>query len=58
MLVRIWPEASRTLPDPVPPVVPERALIVTTLGEAFCAAAVTGLTLSGLLMTTGVYWVV
>lgn len=46
------------MPDPVPPDVPELAPMVTTLGEAFCAAAVTALTLSGLLMITGVYWVV
>jgi hypothetical protein len=46
------------MPDPVPPEVPELTLIVTTLGEAFCAAAVTAVTLSGLLTITGVYWLV
>lgn len=42
------------MPDPVPPESALVALIVTTLGVAFCAAAVTALTLSGLLTITGV----
>jgi hypothetical protein len=41
------------MPEPVPPELPELTLMVTTLGEAFCAAAVTALTLSVLLTMTG-----
>jgi hypothetical protein len=41
------------MPEPVPAELPELTLIVTTLGEAFCAAAVTALTLSVLLTMTG-----
>lgn len=44
------------MPEPVPPELPELALMVTTLGEAFWAAAVTALTLEVLLTITGVYW--
>ncbi|MGT2461218.1 hypothetical protein [Sinomonas atrocyanea] len=44
---------SSTTPDPVPEELPEETPIVTTLGEAFAAAAVTAFTLSWLFTITG-----
>src|SRR6476620_6412759 len=44
------------MPEPVPPVLPLVALMVTTLGEAFTAAAVMALTSSLLLTITVPGW--
>src|SRR5215218_9395085 len=44
------------MPEPVPPELPLVALMVTTLGEAFTAAAVMALTLSLLLTMTVPGW--
>ena len=56
VLVRMWPWSSRTMPEPVPPELPLVALMVTTLGDAFSAAAVMALTSSLLLTMTVPGW--
>jgi hypothetical protein len=57
VFVRIFPLSSRMMPEPVPPELPLEALIVTTLGVAFSAAAVMALTSSLLLTMTVSGWV-
>ena len=56
MLVRTWPSPSRMMPEPVPPSLPLVALMVTTLGVAFTAAAVMAFTSSLLFTMTGPAW--
>lgn len=56
VFVRMWPSSSRMMPDPVPPALPLVALMVTTLGVAFRAAAVMALTSSLLFTMTGAAW--
>ena len=56
VLVRTWPSPSRMMPEPVPPSLPLDALMVTTLGVAFTAAAVMALTSSLLFTMTGPAW--
>ena len=56
VFVRMWPWSSRMTPEPVPPSLPLAALMVTTLGDAFVAAAVMALTSSLLLTMTVSGW--
>ncbi len=56
VLVSTCPSPSRTMPEPVPPLLPLVALMVTTLGEALTAAAVMALTSSLLLTITVPGW--
>ena len=58
VFVRMWPWSSITTPEPVPDELPAVTPIVTTLGAAFAAAAVTALTLSWLLTMIGALWAV